>query len=123
MLRRMALVDGGSAPEVESQEVAAGVEDFQVQFGIDTHQNNEPGFGIIDLYVNPDNPILARAKTRVLAVRVWVLLRSENTEPNYTNTASYQYANLASFQVNDSFRRLLVSKTIQIRNMNPVETN
>jgi len=117
MLRRMALVDNGANPAVEAQEVAAGVEDLQIQFGVDHDLRGAQGFGAVDYYVNPDNDILDQAATRVLAVRVWVLLRSENTETGFTNDKTYNYANVAAYTPNDNFRRLLVSKTIQVRNM------
>src|SRR5262245_7901360 len=35
-LRRLVLADGGNVPRVQDDEVMSGVEDFQVQFGVDT---------------------------------------------------------------------------------------
>jgi len=117
MLRRMALVDDGTTPAVESQEIISGVEDFQIQFGVDYQQRGDVGYGSIDQYVNPDNGALARPSTRVLTVRIWALLRGQDPEPSFTNTSTYTYGNVAAYTVNDNFRRLLVSKTIQVRNM------
>lgn len=117
MLRRMTLEPGAANPLVRSRELVAGVEDFQVQFGVDFDQRGQPGFGSIDQYVNPDNGVLDRDSTRVLTVRFWVLMRSPEPEMNFTNTSTYNYANLPAYTVNDNFRRLLVSKTIQIRNI------
>ncbi len=117
-LMRAALVDGGDTPQVEIQEVMQGVEDLQVQFGIDYDRAGTPNYGIIDRYVDPDSPYLALPDTRVLSVRYWLLLQSEREEAGYTNSQSYQYANLdTAYQPDDSFRRLLVSKTVQIRNL------
>jgi len=117
-LMRAALVDGGDSPTVEIQEVMQGVEDFQIQFGIDYDKIGSPNYGIIDRYVDPNSPFIGLPDSRILSVRYWLLLQSEREEPGYTNTQSYQYANLASaYQPDDSFRRLMVSKTVQIRNL------
>ncbi len=117
MLRRMTIEPRAVNPRIRSHELIAGVEDLQIQFGIDLDQRGQSGFGSIDQYVNPDNGVLDRAGTRVLTVRFWVLLRSPEPENNYTNTSTYNYANVAAYTVNDNFRRLLVSKTVQIRNI------
>jgi type IV pilus assembly protein PilW len=120
MLRRMTLVDGGSSPEVQNQEIAIGVEDLQVEFGIDTDDFDNPNRGSINRYVNADNAVLANANTQILSVRIWLLMRSQNEELNYQNTDTYDYAEktgLNAFTANDSFRRLLVTRTYQVRNM------
>ncbi len=117
MLRRMSLVDNGANPRVSSQEILSGVEDFQVQFGVDYDQRGDAGYGSVDQYVNPDNGVLDRTTTRVLNVRLWILMRGEQEEPGFSNTATYNYGNVAAYTPNDNFRRLLVSKTVQVRNM------
>lgn len=117
MLRRMALSSNGTNPIVESQEIAAGVEDFQIQFGVDYDQKSQPGYGVIDRYVNPDSAVLALPTTRVMAVRIWLLIRGESPEFGFNNDITYNYGNVTSYQPNDNFRRLVVSKTVQIRNM------
>lgn len=117
MLRRMTLESAASNPRIRSREIVAGVEDLQLQFGVDYDQRGQAGFGSIDQYVNPDNGVLNRASTRVLTVRLWLLLRSPEPEINLTNTSTYNYANVPAYTVNDNFRRLLISKTIQIRNI------
>jgi len=121
-LMRETLVDGGNAPVVETQEIIRGVEDMQIQFGIDFDSPGQPGYGAIDRYVNPDSPTIALMSSRVLAVRLWLLLRAEQEETGYLNENIYSYANVntdasTAKAPDDGFRRLLVSKTVQIRNM------
>jgi hypothetical protein len=65
-------------------------------------------------YVNPGDPILDTGL--VATVRVWILVRAENPEVGFVDGNSYNYADVVNYQPNDGFRRLLVSRTIQVRN-------
>lgn len=122
-LRRKTLVTG---PAIRDDEIIPGVEDMQIQFGIDPSGTS----GIAARYVNPG---AIPAGSQVVSVRVWLLIRSENFEVGFSDDKTYEYgdrseangvvANLSAagaagkaYQPNDNFRRLLVSRTIQIRN-------
>jgi len=118
-LRVKTLIDG---PRIEDREVLPGVEDMQVQFGIDTDPPGAPNRGAVDRYVNPGDPLLdtsANPDVRVLAVRIWLRLRSERPEPGFTDTTRYEYADQSFDPPNDGYRRIVVSKTIYIRNARP----
>ncbi|MBT8142334.1 MAG: prepilin-type N-terminal cleavage/methylation domain-containing protein [Gammaproteobacteria bacterium] len=120
MLRRITLVDGGAEPSVADNEFAVGVEDLQIEFGIDTSSLGSPGRGSINRYVAPDNAVLNNPGVTIRSVRVWLLMRSQFPEQNYTNTTTYAYGDkngLSAYTPDDAFRRLLVSRTYQIRNM------
>jgi type IV pilus assembly protein PilW len=114
----------GVGPQVVDQEVLPGVENMQVQFGIDTDVLGSPERGTIDRYVNPGdailNPVL-NPNTEVLAVRIWLRVRAERPDVGYTDTALYNYADLPAMAtpLNDRFRRVVVSKTIYLRNARP----
>jgi type IV pilus assembly protein PilW len=110
-LRRKTLTTIGGAAVITDQEIIPGVEDLQVQLGIDTNGDNT-----VDRYVDPNNPIVTPT-TRILAVRYWLLLRTDQTEIGFTDSTNYQYANVPAFTRNDQFRRLLVSKTVMLRNI------
>src|SRR5690606_38494398 len=113
------LVDG---PRIEDREVLPGVEDMQVQFGIDTDPPGAANRGAIDRYVDPGDPLLdpeSNPDVRVLAVRIWLRLRAERPEPGFTDTASYVYVDQNVDPPNDGYRRIVVSKTIYIRNARP----
>ena len=104
-LRRKALIAG---PDVTDEEIIPGVEDLQVQFGVDT-----TGDGIINRYVNPGAVPIG---SPILAVRLWLRLRTENIEVGFQDDNVYTYADQVVGPLNDNFRRLLVSKTILLRN-------
>jgi type IV pilus assembly protein PilW len=107
---------------IVDQEVLPGVEDMQVQFGIDTDVVGAPGRGTINRYVNPGDPLLnpvANPDTEVLAVRIWLRVRAERPDFSYTDAAAYVYADQNIPAFNDRFRRVVVSKTIYLRNARP----
>ena len=121
--------DLGGGPAFEDEELMPGIEDLQLQLGVDpgadtdgdgvpddTDANGFPDFytGVPTRYVNPGDPILNTAL--VVTARVWILIRAEAQETGFRDTKSYDYADVVDYQPNDGFRRLLVSRTIQVRN-------
>jgi type IV pilus assembly protein PilW len=126
-LRRWGLV-GPTAEEMDEVEIIPGVEDMQIQFGIDPTGTT----GIASRYVNPGEETAANAQ--VVSVRLWLLVRTETEEQGFVDDNIYEYgdrdedANGTTADLNDAgaatrayapedgFRRLLVSRTIQIRN-------
>jgi type IV pilus assembly protein PilW len=112
----------GAGPQIQDQEVLPGVEDLQVQFGVDTDLESTPNRHSIDRYVNPGDPIITPGNpaflpdAQILAVRIWLRLRAERPENGFTDTTNYVYADQNVPAPNDNFRRLLVSKTIYLRN-------
>ena len=135
-LRRKSLTTVAGVKQFIDQEIMPGVEDMQVQFGIDASGVT----GVATRYVNP-NAVPAGAA--VVAVRVWLLLRSEAPEPGFIDNRTYEYGDRAVANGSVStlnaaasaakafvpsgaasnaltsikrFRRLLVCRTFQIRN-------
>jgi type IV pilus assembly protein PilW len=128
----------GSAPAVVDEEILPGVEDFQVQFGIDTGDHDgvlgidvdknpvdsrpDRLNGVVSKWVDPgqvlmDPPPLGRG-AQVAAVRVWLMIRAEQPELRYNDAKTYVYAG-RTFDpagADESIRRVLVSRTIYLRN-------
>jgi type IV pilus assembly protein PilW len=103
-LRRIGLIAG---PSMRNEEIIPYVQDFQVQLGADT-----TGDGAANMYVNPGN---VPEGAVIVAVRVWLLFRADQIDSSYVNSHTYEYAGKAR-AFGDNFHRLLVSKTIQLRN-------
>ncbi|HEY5643300.1 MAG TPA: PilW family protein [Woeseiaceae bacterium] len=116
-LRRHVLTTRNGAPFIEDQEVAPGVENIQLQLGIDVDRDNT-----VDRYVNPGDPIYDPFAlgyvpgARVLTVRVWLVVRGVTPEFGIQDTRNYQPGDVALGTPNDGFRRMQVSKTILLRN-------
>ncbi|MGB5590561.1 MAG: PilW family protein [Gammaproteobacteria bacterium] len=110
-LRRKLL---GAGPRMADEEVAPGVSDLQLQFGIDLDLPGDPGSGSADLYVHADDPRLQR-DARVAAVRVWLMIevRDPNRPPGRPVPG---YADRAASGP-DQNKRLLVSRTYPIANL------
>ncbi|MEL7537461.1 MAG: PilW family protein [Pseudomonadota bacterium] len=116
-LRRKVLREVGGAPVIVDEEVAPGVENMQVQFGLDTDGDNS-----VDRYVDPDSVLMDPADpafilgTRVLTARLWLLVRAQAFETGVTDNRIYDFADVNLGAFNDRFRRLLVSKTVLLHN-------
>lgn len=105
-LYRIALRSGA----LVSEEIAYGVDQFQVQYGLDTNAD-----GTVDSYV--DAPVATDTTSwgQVIAARVWVLVRAECPETGYTNSNTYAIGNV-NYTPNDGYRRQLFTSTVSLRN-------
>lgn len=124
-LRRKFLQNGGGGPSIADDEILPGVEDMQIQFGVDTDAVDTADRGIVDRYVNPGDPILDDTNgafnpdAQILSVRIWLRLRSLTPENGLPTDAGFVYADQNVGPFNDGFRRIVVSKTIYLRNARP----
>ena len=108
-LRRKTIGNVNAAGFVGDEEIVAGVEDLQVRLGIDTNGDTN-----VDQYVNPG---AVPAAARVVSATIWLRVRSEDRDFGHVDGNSYQYADMAAaFTPNDNYRRIVVSRTIQLRN-------
>jgi type IV pilus assembly protein PilW len=131
-LRRKWLgLDAGGNYVMNDEEIMSGVEDLQVQFGVDMGADMD-GDGAVDdvdgnnvadstngqstRYVNADAAGKAdMAFGAVASVRMWVRVRADQGEVGFSNTTRYQYAT-TDFQAADNIRRLVASRTFYLRN-------
>jgi type IV pilus assembly protein PilW len=114
-LYRMTLTNGALVAE----EIAYGVDDFQVQYGVDdasicgTGTSNDNS---VDCFV--DAPAAGSSTwDKIIAARVWLLVRAECPETGYNNTTTYNMAG-ADYTPTapDHYRRQLFTSTIRLRN-------
>lgn len=109
-LRRVRLTTG---PDVTDEEIIPGVEDFQVELGVDND-----GDTTADYFAAAD---IVPTNASVVAVRIWVRVRSATPDFRFLDDRTYTYSNNDGFTPDatgdaNRFRRMLVSKTIQLRN-------
>lgn len=117
-LRRLSL-EGNN---IQDQEIIPGVENLQVQFGIDLTDD-----GQIDRYVNGDDPLLDTGAIK--NARLWLLVRSEQNESGqgYEDNKGPYFppdANIDEIDPLDedaelyppTYRRMALSRTIVLRN-------
>ena len=102
----------GSAWEDPGQEVAVGVERIHLQFGVDTNNDATADFFV----ASGDVPTW----DNVVSARLYLLVRSENADEDFTDTKTYQLGEAAfggvTYEPNDNYHRLLVETSISFRN-------
>ncbi len=131
-LRVKSLTRSGGSIGFDEDEVMTGIEDLQVQFGIDTGDYDNDGMidpgadknrdgipetgGRATRYVAPDYPDLVRFQ--VVAVRVWLRVRADEPETGFSDDRTYRYADIAyrPAGADRAYRRALISRTIAVRN-------
>ena len=116
-LRRKSLAQVGGVSTIVDQEVAPGVENMQLLFGVDVDDDNT-----VDRYVNPGHAILTPGAagyipgSRVITARIWLVVRGLGIETGLQDQVNYAPGDVALGTYNDSIRRMQVSKTILLRN-------
>ncbi len=116
-LRRKVLQMDGGTMKIIDQEVAPGVENLQVQFGIDLDEDNT-----VDRYVNPGDEVYDPLATgyvpgaRVITARIWMIVRSSTIEAGIEDERDYEPGDRDLGVFSDQFRRMQISKTILLRN-------
>jgi hypothetical protein len=107
-LRVKALTEAAGAAQFRDEELVPGVEDLQVELGVVD--------GSAVSYVAPDSPS-ARTGT-IVAVRFWLRIRAESTERGFPDARTLSYAGkvFAPTSAEARHRRLLVERTVALRN-------
>ncbi len=102
-------LDDSGVPSMIDECIAQGVEDLQIDFGIDTD-----GDGNAERYLSA--PAVADMPS-VIAIRVSMLVRSATPQAGYHNNKSYRLGNRPLYQPDDNFYRRVYISTITTRNL------
>jgi len=117
-LRLLMLVPGQAGPEVTDSILLRGVEDVQIKFGLDTPLAGDvQGDASVDMYVNPGE--VGNRWNQVIAARIWVVVRSEKELEVAAVSPAFEVAG-AIITPTDKYRRIVVSTTVRIRNLNTI---
>jgi len=100
---------GGVTVNMTTECIASGIENLQVEYGIDSN-----GDGSVDSYISA--PTAAETETTV-SVRVFMLGRTLNDDGGYTNDKTYRLSNATSYTPDDSFRRRVYMTTVSVPNV------
>jgi type IV pilus assembly protein PilW len=109
-LRRKRLVGGAGGPRFEDEELASGIEDLQVEFGVDGPDADE----VPERYVAADD---IAADDIVRTVRFWLLARADSPDPTWRDTVPRRYADRELPGRGDAYRRVVVERTVYVRNL------
>ena len=108
-------LQANGATPISFNLLVEGIERINFMFGVDTDDD-----GVINGYMSAANMQEdwwdSANNTRILAVKLYVLVRSIRQDLNYENDNVYQMGN-ESFDANgDNYRRLLFSSTVSLHN-------
>jgi len=108
-LARLALVNG----QLQEQAMVSGVEDMQVEYGVDANLDTNA-----DFYTDAATVTAANQWGRVTSVRLTLVVRSQERGP-LKDTASYKLPNGATYTLpvnSEYYQRKVLTSVVQIRN-------
>jgi len=115
-LRRGDLTAG---PLMKSEVLLPGVEDFQLEFGVDLGTNGvagSPKDGQVDSYVKASS-VTDWKYGQVMSVRIWLLMRSEREDRDKIGgDQTFTIAGADPVTFSDGYRRHLITSIVKLRN-------
>lgn len=99
----------GAGPSMTTECLATGIENLQLEYGIDTTQDGQPNVFL-------SNPTLAQIQD-VVSARIFVLARTTEIDTRYTNAKTFAISNSPNYTPNDSFHRRVFSTSVSIQNI------
>lgn len=99
----------GANPDMTTECLAAGIENLQVEYGVDTTADGNP-----NVYLS--SPSLADMQN-VVSARIFLLARTSAIDTLYTNQKTFSLSNSPDYSPADSFHRRMFSTTVSIQNI------
>lgn len=99
----------GTTASMTTECLATGIENLQIEYGIDTSGNGNPNLFLSD-------PTLAQMQAAV-AARIFLLARTAEVDRNYENDKTYNVSNAPAYTPNDGFHRRVFSMTVGLKNI------
>lgn len=110
-LRVKSLTESGGSAQFRDEEVLPGVEDLQVELAL----ADPDSAGISRLH---DPSLDSLRKGQLVAVRVWLRIRADQTESGYSDSRALHYADVSFVPAGSeaTIRRTVVERTVALRN-------
>jgi len=99
----------GAGPSMTTECLATGIENLQIEYGLDTTGN-----GQVNIYSS--SPALAEMQD-VVSARIYVLARTTDIDVRYTNDKIFSISNAPDYAPQDSFHRRVFSTNVSIQNI------
>jgi type IV pilus assembly protein PilW len=100
---------GGAGPSMLTECIATGIENLQIEYGIDTSGDGNP-----NAYVSA--PTLVELQN-VVSARIFLLARTTDIDVRHTNQKTFSLGNAPDYTPDDSFHRRVYSTTVAIQNI------
>jgi prepilin-type N-terminal cleavage/methylation domain-containing protein len=102
------VLTGGTPPSMTTECIAQGIEDLQIEYGLDTD-----GDAKANRYLT--SPTLTQLQ-QVVSARISLLARTQEIDTRYTDARTYSVSNAPAYTPNDNFRRRVYSTTVTVHN-------
>jgi len=114
-LRVKSLTEASGNAQFRDEEIVAGVEDLQVEFGIASMEDGDRRVR----YVTPDTANLRSGQ--LVAVRLWLRICAEATERGFVDRRTLHYSDVSftPAPIEAAQRRVLIERTVALRNPGP----
>lgn len=99
----------GAGPSMTTECLAQGIENLQIEYGLDVSGNGRP-----DAFLS--NPTQAQMQT-VVSARIFLLARSVESDFRYNDIKTYTLGNAPAYTPADNFHRRVSSITVNIPNI------
>jgi Tfp pilus assembly protein PilW len=99
----------GVGPGMTTECMATGIEDLQIEYGIDTSLDGHPN-------VYATAPSLTDMQN-VVSARIFLLARTTDIDTRYTNDKTYSISNAPDYTPGDTFHRRVFSTNVSIQNI------
>ena len=99
----------GPGPSMRTECLATGIENLQIEYGIDTSENGQP-----NVYLSA--PTQAEMQS-VVSARIFLLARTTEIDVKYTNDKVYSIGNAPDYTPGDSFHRRVFSTNVAVQNI------
>lgn len=142
LMRSQFDLSGGVLAHKAAEVLIEGIEGFRVEFGVDNLSDSgaNVNFGAAISWADPDNkasptnrgdgipdgafihcttatPCTAAQLANVVAVKLYVLVRSETTSPGYEDTKTYAMGSTTLGPFNDAYKRHLFTQMVRVTNI------
>lgn len=97
-----------ATPSMSTECLARGIENMQIEYGLDTDLDGDPNVFIT-------GPTQLQMQT-VVAARIFLLARSVDNDVGYNNDKTYNLSNAPAYTPADTFHRRVMSLTVGIKN-------
>ncbi len=99
----------GAGPSMTTECIAAGIENLQIEYGLDLNDDGNPNVFL-------PNPTLVQMQS-VVSARIFLLARTTQVDRRYRNDKTYTVSNAPAYAPGDDFHRRVVSTTVTIQNI------
>ena len=99
----------GNGPSMTTECLATGIENLQIEYGIDTTEDGHPN-------IYRTAPTLEEMQD-VVTAKIFLLARTSEIDSRYTNDKTYSVSNAPDYVPGDSFHRRVISTSVTIRNI------